>query len=334
VLSIVTVNGRRGKWTPFFFRDIAPVGWNIALGSSEGEDELTIPWRFLLREFLEETLIHTNDPSGASISRAVKTFEVGSAPDGFRVERKKANRFALEHREMRNEMDSLALKPMLNDENHIIPCKIADTRTDIQIIKRNGEWTLPWKNVLVCFNLLELGIEVVKVLEYNLSEADEFLDGEILNKCDNEKNETWKELVRMPVALISHSFLKRVFGNLNGHYKGYYPELFEIQDGEMSKAPIRVKQPSILPESKIDPNSEIIIFQRDAIRRKEIVDGVQEEDLSIHPSDRRAYDRHRCWLKNFKKFFFNSDGEPLLLNPVPWFTPASAKIMSYYFANT
>lgn len=52
VLSVVTINGRKGKWTPFFFRDIAPIGWNIALGSSEGEDELTIPWRFLLREFL------------------------------------------------------------------------------------------------------------------------------------------------------------------------------------------------------------------------------------------------------------------------------------------
>ena len=36
VLSIVRLNKHgKNKWSPFFFRDIKPYGWNIPLGSSE-----------------------------------------------------------------------------------------------------------------------------------------------------------------------------------------------------------------------------------------------------------------------------------------------------------
>jgi hypothetical protein len=57
---------------------------------------------------------------------------------------------------------------------------------------------------LVIFNLLELGIEVVRVFEYEVGAEDYFLDGELLVHADGSA-----ELVRMPVGLISHTALKR-----------------------------------------------------------------------------------------------------------------------------
>lgn len=47
---------------------------------------------------LEETLIYSPDPGGETRTRVVKTFEVGPAPDGFRVERERANLFSRKHR--------------------------------------------------------------------------------------------------------------------------------------------------------------------------------------------------------------------------------------------
>ena len=50
VLPVVAWRG--DVWSPFFFRDISPVGWNIAAGSSETEAELCRPVAFGLREFV------------------------------------------------------------------------------------------------------------------------------------------------------------------------------------------------------------------------------------------------------------------------------------------
>jgi len=53
VLSVVRWRGR--VWTPFFFRDIPPFGWNISLGGSDKGDDLSRPDAFVEREFLEES---------------------------------------------------------------------------------------------------------------------------------------------------------------------------------------------------------------------------------------------------------------------------------------
>ncbi|MCX6579861.1 MAG: toll/interleukin-1 receptor domain-containing protein [Candidatus Aminicenantes bacterium] len=334
VLSVVKISGREGLWTPFFFRDIPPVGWNISLGASENNDELDNPWGFLLREFLEETLIHSPGPSGSTRTRMVKTFEVGPAPDGFRVERERAKEFSRRHRELRLETDAVDFQLQLHDDRYIIPCDLVKTMTDIRIRSRDGNDAArpAWKDVIVCFNLLELGIEVVKVLEYELAAGDQILDGEVLDRRDN-KGEKWQELVRMPVALISHNYLKKAFGQRTGPLTPHYPELFQCIDGAVSANREQVKQPSVAPQLPLGPD-DIIIFHRDALRRKEICDHILNGDeLSVHPSDRKAFVRHMLWQKNFGHYFLDQNGKPVSNNPAPWFTFASAKTMSYYFAD-
>ena len=72
VLSIVDFRGR--QWIPLFFRDIHPYGWNISLGQAERhfkpelaaydlEQQLSQPWNYISREFLEETMVTDREPS-------------------------------------------------------------------------------------------------------------------------------------------------------------------------------------------------------------------------------------------------------------------------------
>ncbi|MDQ1353121.1 MAG: hypothetical protein QG657_3427, partial [Acidobacteriota bacterium] len=110
----------------------------------------------------------------------------------------------------------------------------------------------------------------------------------------------------------------------------HYPELYQCID---SDKPERVKQPCVFTPTPMEPN-DIIIFHWDAVRRKEICERILNGDeLSVHPSDRKAFDRHILWQKNFGHYFLDQSGKPISNNPAPWFTFASAKTMSYYFAN-
>jgi hypothetical protein len=63
---------------------------------------------------------------------------------------------------------------------------------DTLIISPQGEESRHF-GFLVVFNLLELGIEVVRVFEYEIGPDDYFLDGELLVHPDGST-----ELVRMP----------------------------------------------------------------------------------------------------------------------------------------
>jgi hypothetical protein len=54
VLPVVRLDGRDYFW--LFYRDIFPIGWNIANGASDNTDEMLDPNRIVLREFGEEAI--------------------------------------------------------------------------------------------------------------------------------------------------------------------------------------------------------------------------------------------------------------------------------------
>lgn len=109
VMSVVRLEGLPDDlWTPFFFRPVEPLGWNIALGASERESELNDPYKFLLREFLEETLVLPGKPRSQDV-RVCKVFVIGDPPGSFVVEQQQAFEFAEQHIQLRNEEDFLDL---------------------------------------------------------------------------------------------------------------------------------------------------------------------------------------------------------------------------------
>lgn len=300
VLSIV--HWKKRLWTPFFFRDIPPFGWNIALGASERGDNLNDPWTFLLREFLEETLVLSNAPRRGRLVDFKRFF-----PERLDIKREveRADRFAAEHIKVRRRNDGLVIR-VTQDPIHLTGldrqfCVILDffnTATDV-LIEHNGH--IEWHgNVLACINPLELGIEVVKVVEYTLEEDNYILSGELLDFG------THKELLRMPVALIAHDYLAQAFGDEDLRYTG------DVQPS--------VEAPAIPPDC-------IHIFDYDARRRREIALGIEQNSS---PWERQCYGE---WLKKFGSYFFDDSGEVTNAHASTWFTPSSAKIISYFFAN-
>jgi hypothetical protein len=73
VLPVVRLDGRDYFW--LFYRDIFPVGWNIANGASDNTGEMLDPNRIVLREFGEEVIVadfetkhlYTSEPDNESV---------------------------------------------------------------------------------------------------------------------------------------------------------------------------------------------------------------------------------------------------------------------------
>ncbi|HEX5727502.1 MAG TPA: toll/interleukin-1 receptor domain-containing protein [Longimicrobiaceae bacterium] len=285
VLSVVRLDGR--EWTPFFFRDIKPWGWNISLGGSEREDDLGDPWTFQFREFFEETLVLDAPPR---VGRIVNSRHIALYRSSYTRERALADRFSAAHRELRREKDDVYIQAPPVPDPREITARVGTTAMQVVI---SGKRTREHPDVLVCINLLELGIEVVKVVRFELGASDYILDGEAYAL------DAGTELVRMPVALISHAYLREAFGN---------PERKLEYVGKI--------QPSVKTHP-IGPH-HIRLFPFDVERRLAIADGTARGS---------AWERKRytLWKTRFPEFL--ADGR------VPLFTPAAAKILSYYFAD-
>jgi hypothetical protein len=206
VLSIIQWRGRR--WTPFFFRDIPPYGWNLSLGHSDKGDDLNAPWTSVVREFLEEMFVLSREPRiGEPIDYRRFVLEYMDVAS----ETRKAEHFAeriLNARRRDGLILRMARDPTLLGSRDrrftIVASLLKQGKTEVLVSK--GLDSRRHSGVLVAINPLELGIEVLVILEWTLDEEDSILDGEILATRSGD------QLVRMPLALISHDYLSQVFG--------------------------------------------------------------------------------------------------------------------------
>lgn len=312
---VVTYPGQPQKWTPLFFRDIPPYGWQIPLGASERYVEWVLPRSMSWREFLEELFVvrpisddeyEYRQPKIPFNQLDLSGFEsISSALD--------ASSFATEHREMRLRCDGMRLKP-----GKKLPIRVQETDTRLKICLE-GDSVMEYGNILMAINPSELGIEVVVIVEYELNENDIVLDGEI---CEPHGKPKW--LVRQPVALLSHKYLQKVFG------KGKFETL-------NYNAPVQGSVEVPPPEK-----DEIIVFGFDIELRNAIIAG-----KAGLPDERKNYQQ---WYERFYRKGRNilaqrgvtaSDDEPYhylldyFLNEKgnTLFTPTAAKIASYYFAS-
>jgi hypothetical protein len=319
VLPVVTWRG--GVWSPFFFRDIAPVGWNIAAGSSETEAELRRPVSFGLREFVEETIVLSRPPR-TGVEVLTRTFPgLMKGNDGqMRRALEPVNR----HLEIRSREDDLLLPPFPEDgvpAERAIETDFVPTRTRLRIRSDDGEVEIP--DVLVCFNLLELGIEVISVVRFDLGDDEYLLDGEMLAPVGGKE-----ELIRMPVAMIAHSYLEDVLGRGQVELDYESPPLIEYDAHHDVWKQVRAGQPSVKPSRPPAP-SEISVFGWDVDRRAELAGG-SFEDASWKDDPMRI--RHRKWGKTFSRFFTAGESVGPPREAYPYFTAGSAKTVAYYYS--
>jgi hypothetical protein len=177
----------------------------------------------------------------------------------------------------------------------------------------------------VSFNLLELGIEVISVVRYDLADDDYLLDGEMLTPVGGKT-----ELIRMPVALMSHDYLAEVFGAAGGELLYVNPPLIDYSTVDDVWRQVPAGQPSIRP-ARPPRLDEVVVFGWDVDRRAELAGAdSREEDWKSDP----MRIRHRKWGKSFARFFERGQlwGPPS--EPYPYFTAGSAKTAAYFFSQT
>lgn len=293
-------------YTAFFFRDIPPYGWNIPLGASSNDSELINPVKLLRREFLEEFLVLTNEPE-ISRTNEYRVLEIRESskqknPLDIIVPKKEAEKFIEDHLKMRKKYDKLKLRPTKDP----LVFTIRETNTALTI---DGKTI---RNILFAINPFELGIEIVQVLECTLSENDYLLDGETLEPFGDSE----KQLVRMPLALISHDYLRR---NAENNFKNLkYNSSYSIQR-------------SIIGDEF--QKDEILVFNWDTNRRHYILKSPQEGKGTVDIL--KENDRYPRWKNMFGNYFPDTgllktiaDGK---IKFPSFFTPSSAKITCYYF---
>jgi len=278
-------------WTPFFFRDIKPYGWNIALGASQNRDELKNPLNFLMRKFFDEIIILNDSP--LSQSELICKKPILPKISDLHFTYNESENSLKNNISLRKYYDGLQLK---QSSKELLPLKIEETDFQIKIL--SGFSSTELNNILIAINPLELGIEVVSVVKTKLKDNDYLLDGEILRPHGGIA-----ELVRMPIALISHDYLQKSFGKKTHDLKYNGNELSSISKDE------------------ILPKNEIIIFEWDIDQRKNIINNKKGIGIELI--------RYNEWDKNFGKNFKKEDDH---YNLPGLFTPASAKILSYYFS--
>jgi fructose-1,6-bisphosphatase/inositol monophosphatase family enzyme len=321
VLSVVTIrqpDGSEGKWIPLFFRDIRPYGWNIALGSSErrfGPDGRTVgeikwewehPLQFGLREFLEETLIVRGnpelEPTGELHYRPILNVH-GVLPDNW-PEPAPHSVYEEKHCLLRKE-EGLDLS---RDDEGGLRCTLSPGNATVVLRTREDPTGKrhTTKDVLVCFSLLDLGVEIVAIVEYTLEPTDYMLDGEI--RIAYGHPDEGDELVRQPIALFSYSYLQEIFGTESADWHHFTP----------GTAPsIVVKRP---PRT-----DEVRLFGWDIEKRMEVVRGDAQ-----NPTEWQR-ERFLDWYDRFGANFVDDSGKPTATHLPQLFVPATAKILHQYF---
>lgn len=177
-------------WCALFWRDIPPIGWNIANGASESEDEYLDLDRLIWREAREELVILARDPTRAGRTRVITRYLVTHEdvpPIGSRL---------VNHHRLRAEQDHWNLAyPDEREHRYAVKARTVPGPHSILIHDRQ---TRQIHDVLLSINPLEFGIEITRVVCFDLRPDDILVDGEVL-----EAPGTRPALIRRPVGLIN-----------------------------------------------------------------------------------------------------------------------------------
>ena len=202
------INWQGQDWVMLFFRDIPPIGWNVANGASDTSAEWGDLAKIVTREFSEETVIINGDPqsnictldqSGYLQSDHVLTrYRIGEFGRPQPVPIVPGSWQVAAHQELRRTEDYLTIK----DGDEEIEVQPVETDFIARINGTNGALkTL--KDCIYSINPMEFGFEVIYICKFNLPYNAYILDGEV--------NDSGEKLIRRPVGLFSLDWLKNIF---------------------------------------------------------------------------------------------------------------------------
>lgn len=246
ILPIVRWRGR--WWCALFWRDIRPIGWNIANGASENKEEYKDLDRLIWREAREELVILGGNPLSTQAGRrpVITRYLVPDDPDVPQFGDELAH-----HHRLRAEHDKWRLVyPQEWNPHCAVPATSLPGPHSVRIQyhqspDRRSE-TREVHGVVLSINPLEFGIEVTRVVHFDLQDDDYLVDGEVL-----EAHGARPHLIRRPVALIDLSALHHAWrsrGTLgedvdgNDFLEGRRVDELTAGDVEVFDADIRVRR--------------------------------------------------------------------------------------------
>jgi hypothetical protein len=230
---------RKRRWALLFFRDIFPIGWNIANGASETPTEWHHLDKLAAREAREEVVVLQQDPvEGDHVG--VCRIDLGHSAEA------NADDLLSTHHELRWLHDRIRLKsqPMAT-----IPVRNIEGRGVVEVLDDSGSHRTA--GIHVSINPLELGIEVTRVGEFDLPDDGCVIDGETfldLYKVP-DGGRPKPRLVRRPVGLFDLEYLRRAW-----------------LSGEMGEEAMH--EGRLLPPPR---PGDVIVFDYDIRRRRELV---------------------------------------------------------------
>jgi|GEM_PF-4186757 len=206
------VRWRGSRWILLFFRDIDPIGWNIANGGSESPTERTTLDLLSAREAGEELVILDREPV---IGPHLNTYRLD-----FGLERaaQETDVLLATHGRLRREQDGLYLRPPSEGETIVVEKILGPTLVEVI----HGDADAPEISVTsgmhITINPVEMGIEVTEVGEFTLPDDAYVIDGETFMAGEDSV------LVRRPVGLFKVSYFQRVMRSTGFAYGGLIPD--------------------------------------------------------------------------------------------------------------
>lgn len=273
ILPIALWKGR--YWYVLYFRDIEPVGWNIANGASETKEEYKNLYSLIYREFSEELVLLSRKPSlSDQLPITQKIFRFPS-PLPEEISRRIINKeFAQKHSQLREEHDGLVIQ--FEDGPEI---KSINTPFEVEVVYHDANLrdTLSSYVPDVIFNVnpTEFGIEVLLVSYFEMDEEEYLMDGEIW--------EMGPALVRQPIMLLSCDYVQRIF-NKTGSLGTYVEEAPYLNCKYLEKI----------------PNNEYKIFDKDVEFRQRRLELLEKDSKTKGLPE---VERYRAWLENYGKLF-------------------------------
>lgn len=303
-LPIIEYKNRH--WVMLFFRDISPIGLNLAIGASETKSEYKDLHKLMGREFSEETVLLVSQPRpGGHIPQQRFTVEHFGIDTLQAISEYINHEFVEKHNLLRKLHDGMDIEILKNDDGRPItpirtPFRIRLWYHSLDLRKIQDKY---FKNVLFCVNPYEFGIEIVWLCKFQLQEGEYILDGEY----DLGRG----YLVRQPVVLLDMDFLHQVYKE--NHSLG------EKIVGKDSK---------LLPRI---PKEHIVIFDQDVELRKRRLENLntmlKSTSYNGFLKDNLEYEKRRIeqWMSDYLDFFANQNLETEVtfealrtLCPVTW----------------
>ncbi len=296
------VKWKGSTWFLLLFRDITPLGWNIPNGASENKEEYKDIDLLMMREFTEEVVILNKRPAWKVpySRREQKMFRWQR--DGKQVAAD-AKEFTHRHRQLRDKLDRLTIRA---DETGPSLSHVS-TPFSLKLTYHNGEGGIKVdqiNDILFAVNPAEFGIEIVRLVKFDLGDDDYIIDGEIW-EADNS-------LVRQPMMLLKSDFI-----------------LEEYREKETS-ASAASHSDCAVNDFQIDniPAGQYFLFDADVESRRMRLDYLRNAGHTNYPE----YDRISRWLDKYGAMFDTLTGSKVDLtadahHPLTTFCPVTWKCL-------